>query len=336
VLDSKVSEGQVVRAGDVLFVLEVGPGSQGGDTHAAVREGLGERRRQLETASERQLQIDQARRATLEGQIGAMRREAAQLDGEIALLQQRLRLAEAAQARLESLRGENFVSPAQVQAKAEELLGLQASMQALQRQAASQQRQVAALEAERRELPLRTQAQRDEIDRELAALAQQAAENEARQQLVIRAPHDGMVGGVLAQPGQAVRGGAPLATLLPAHAQLQAHLYAPSSAIGFVREQQPVHLRYQAFPYQKFGHQPGRVIQVSRAPLPASDSAVAGVPASEAMYRITVALPAQTIDAYGTAQPLAPGMQLEADVLLDRRRLIEWIFEPVLGLSGRV
>jgi membrane fusion protein len=97
-----------------------------------------------------------------------------------------------------------------------------------------------------------------------------------------------------------------------------------------------VHLRYQAFPYQKFGHQPGRVIQVSRAPLPASEGAVAGVPASEAMYRITVALPAQSIDAYGTAQPLAPGMQLEADVMLDRRRLIEWIFEPVLGLSGRV
>jgi membrane fusion protein len=29
-------------------------------------------------------------------------------------------------------------------------------------------------------------------------------------------------------------------------------------------------------------------------------------------------------------------MQLEADVQLDRRRLIEWIFEPVLGLAGRV
>jgi membrane fusion protein len=29
-------------------------------------------------------------------------------------------------------------------------------------------------------------------------------------------------------------------------------------------------------------------------------------------------------------------MQLDADVVLDRRRLIEWIFEPVLGIASRV
>lgn len=331
VLESHASEGQAVRQGDVLFVLEVGPGSQAGDTHAAVRAGLAERRRQLQSASDRELQMDQARRATLEGQLAAARREATQLDAEVALQRQRLALAEAAQARVESLRGENFVSPAQVQAKAEEVIAVRAGLQSLQRQAAGLQRQIASIEAEQREQPLRTQAQRDEFERQLAALDQQAAENEARQQLVVRAPVDGTLSGVLAQTGQSVRGGAPLATLLPANAQLQAHLYAPSSAIGFVREQQVVQLRYQAFPYQKFGHQPGRVVQVSRAPLAAGET-----PASEPMYRITVALEGQTIQAYGAPHSLAAGMQLEADVMLDRRRLIEWIFEPVLGMSGRV
>jgi membrane fusion protein len=29
-------------------------------------------------------------------------------------------------------------------------------------------------------------------------------------------------------------------------------------------------------------------------------------------------------------------MQLDADVLLERRRLIEWIFEPLLSVTGRV
>ena len=54
------------------------------------------------------------------------------------------------------------------------------------------------------------------------------------------------------------------------------------------------------------------------------------------MYRIIVALDAQSVAAYGVAQPLVPGMQLDADVLLDRRRLIEWLFEPVLGIKGRI
>jgi membrane fusion protein len=57
---------------------------------------------------------------------------------------------------------------------------------------------------------------------------------------------------------------------------------------------------------------------------------------TEPLYRITVTLDRQDVTAYGHAQPLSPGMQLEADVLLDRRRLIEWLFEPVLGIAGRV
>ena len=145
--------------------------------------------------------------------------------------------------------------------------------------------------------------------------------------------------GVLAGLGQSVTPAAALASLVPADTKLQAQLYAPSSAVGFVRPDQPVLLRYQAFPYQKFGHQGGQVTQVSRSPLQASE--LAGLPflsgaSAEPLYRITVTLDRQSVPAYGQAQPLAPGMQLEADVVLDRRRLIEWIFEPVLGIAGRV
>jgi len=201
-------------------------------------------------------------------------------------------------------------------------------------------REIAALEAQRRELPLKAQAARGEIDRDLAAVAQLSAENEARQRLVVRAPQNGVVTAVLADTGQAVTPGVALASLLPADARLQAHLFAPSSAVGFVRAHQAVQLRYQAFPYQKFGHQAGEVIQVARSPLQAAE--LAGLPlqgaaaSGEPLYRITVSLDQQTVAAYGQAQALSPGMQLEADVLLDRRRLIEWLFEPVLGIASRV
>ena len=275
-----------------------------------------------------------------------MRREATQLQAETALRQQRLALAQAAQARLEALRADHFISSAQVQAKAEDVLGLQAELQALERQRAAQRREIDALEAQARELPLRAQVQQGEIERDLAALAQEAAESEARGRLVMRAPQDGVVTALTAEPGQSVGPGAALASLVPAPSRLQAQLYAPSSAVGFVRPDQPVLLRYQAYPYQKFGHQLGHVLQVSRTPLQASE--LAGLPlpgsvtgaalgaAGEPLYRITVALDAQSVPAYGAAQPLAAGMQLDADVLLERRRLVEWLFEPLLGVAGRV
>ena len=340
VLESHVAEGRTVRQGEVLYVLSVEQSTLAGDSDAVVQ-SLSARERSLQGASQEQLELERERLAAADRQIDAMRNELAQMDAEAQLQNPRLVLAQQAEKRLESLRGENFISAAQVQVKTEEVLGLRAQIQSLQRQRAGHIRELEQLQARRREIPLQVRAQRGEIDRSMAELAQQAAENEARRRIVVRAPQDGTVTSVLAQAGQAVTPATALASLLPANARLQAHLFAPSSAVGFLRADQHVLLRYQAFPHQKFGLQSGHVVQVSRSPLQATElAALAQVPggsgAGESLDRITVALDRQSVPAYGQAQALAPGMQLEADVMLDRRRLIEWIFEPVLGLAGRV
>lgn len=338
VVESHAADGRSVRRGDVLFVLDIGQSTLSGDTQAAVQSSLALRERSLRGAAQQRTQLEQSQLDALDRQIDAMRRELDSMATETDLQGQRLALAEQAQAQFESLRNQNFVSAAQVRAKAEEVLNVKAQLQSLERQRAAHLREIAGLQAQRRDLPLRAQAAQGEIDRDLAALAQQAAESEGRQRVVVRAPEDGVLSGVLAEPGQAVTPAVALASLLPAGAKLQAQLFAPSSAVGFVRADQTVELRYQAFPYQKFGHQAGEVVQVSRSPLQASELAALSLPASatgEPLYRITVRLDRQSVAAYGQAQPLAPGMQLEADVLLDRRRLIEWLFEPVLGIAGR-
>lgn len=337
VVERHVTEGQAVRQGDVLFVLSLERATLQGGTQAAVQQSLAARERSLQASSKQQALLQQTQSAALQRQIGDMKRELAQIGTEADLQRERLGLAQQAQARLESLHNENFVSSAQVQTKAEEVLGLRAQLQGLERLGATKQREIGSLEAQLRELPLRSQAQLGEIDRDIAELLQKSAENEAQTRIVIRAPQDGVVTSVLAERGQTATPATALASLVPADARLQAHLFAPSSAVGFVRSEQAVLLRYQAYPYQKFGHQAGHVMQVSRTPLQAAELASLALPASnEPLYRITVALDQQAVQAYGQAQPLAPGMQLDADVLLDRRRLIEWIFEPVLSIAGRV
>ena len=341
VVESHVVEGRAVQRGDVLFVLAVGQATLSGDTQAAVQSSIELRTRSLQDAARQRTLLEQAQLAAIDRQIADVEREIDSMKLESDLQRQRLVLAEQAQSQYESLRNDNFVSSAQVRTKAEEVLNVKAQLQGLVRQRAARSRDIAALQAQRRELPLQAQSAQGAIDRDLAALAQQAAETEARQRIVVRAPQAGVISGVLAAPGQTVTPAVALASLLPADAKLQAQLFAPSSAVGFVRANQPVQLRYQAFPYQKFGHQAGEVVHVSRSPLQASELAGLALPASlsaggEPLYRITVSLDRQSVAAYGQPQALAPGMQLEADVLLDRRRLIEWLFEPVLGIAGRV
>jgi len=105
-------------------------------------------------------------------------------------------------------------------------------------------------------------------------------------------------------------------------------------------------LRYQAYPYQRFGHYEGVVTSVSRAALSPGElpAQLAGLTsltglvagsATEPIYRITVSLTSQTVTAYGAQVPLQAGMALEADVSLERRRLFEWMLDPLYAVTGQ-
>lgn len=337
VLERRVREGDAVRQGDVLVVLSLDRSSGEGETQAEVRRSLDERRRSLREAVDRQAALQDSRSRALADRIAEMTGERSRHDERTQLQRERLALAEQALAQFESLRNQDFIAPAQLRAKQQDVLEQRERLQALAQERAQHERNLAALQAEARELPLQAQARLGEIERELSALAGDTAETESRRREVLRAPQDGVVGALVAEPGQSVAASAVLVRLMPGQAPLLAELYAPSSAIGFLRPAQPVLMRYHAFPYQKFGSQAGRVLGVSRTPVPADARlSVAGLPVDEPLYRVTVALERQDVQAYGQPQPLAPGMQLEADVQLDRRRLIEWIFEPLLGVAGRV
>jgi membrane fusion protein len=339
VLERRVEEGQAVRAGDVLFVLSLERALFDSSVQARVQRSLEDRRRSLQSTAQQQQSLLSSQQSALDRRLAALTLESSQLDAEASLQQQRLMLAREALARMQSLQSEQFMSAAQVQAKSEELLALQAAAQTLARQRAALDRERAELEGERRALPLRAQGMAGSIERDLALLSRESAELDADRRLLVRAPQDGTVSAVLAEPGQAVSPASALASLVPAGATLQAHLYAPSSAIGFVRAEQTVQLRLAAFPYQKFGHIPGRVVQISHTPLAASELAALALSAGnvattagQPLFRITVALQpapeAQTL-------PLSAGMQLAGDVQLERRRLVEWLFEPVLGWRSR-
>lgn len=333
VLERRVSEGQSVQAGEVLFVVALEQPLLAEGAQSQVRKSLDERRRSLAVAAQAQRDLAGTRRAALRGRLQGLQGEVAQVDAEIGLLQQRAALMQQALTRLEALQAEQFISPAQTQGKTEELLGLRASMQALARQRAALMRERAELEGELQALPLLASGTLGGLDRDLALLERESAEQEAQRRLVVKAPRAGTVSTVLAEPGQAVTPASALAMLVPEGATLQAVLYAPSSAMGFVRPGQPVRMRFEAFAYQKFGLQPGHVLRVSPTPLGPGEMAALSLPAvssAEPMFRITVAL-----DDDATALPIAAGMRLQADVLLERRRLVEWLFEPLLGLRRR-
>jgi membrane fusion protein len=225
------------------------------------------------------------------------------------------------------------------QQKQADLLDQRNRLQALERDQISVERELQTQRSELTSLPLRQRTQLAQIERLITSTDQEWTESEGKRRIALIAPKSGIATAVTAEVGQAVDGGKPVVSIVPDGAVLQAHLFAPSRAIGFIRPGDHVLLRYQAYPYQKFGHALGVVGSVSRTALSSDD--LSGTPAwtsnsGEPLYRITVMLARQTVTAYGHPLSLQAGMLVDADVLHERRKLYEWVLEPLYSLTGKL
>jgi membrane fusion protein len=127
----------------------------------------------------------------------------------------------------------------------------------------------------------------------------------------------------------------PLLSIVPEGEELQAVLFVPERAIGFVAPGQDVRLSLDAFPFQRFGAQFGTIAAVARTLLRPDQLSTAIQPPSEPAYRVTVSLRSQSITAYGRSIPLQADMQLRADIIFDRRGFAQWLLDPVLSGRGR-
>ena len=166
---------------------------------------------------------------------------------------------------------------------------------------------------------------------ELAAAEQRITEISGRRAYVIRAPTNGRVSMLQATAGQYADPQRLQLEIVPEDAVLQAELFVPARAIGFVDAGQPVRFLYEAFPYQHFGTYTGHVTKVSQTILIGSDTA-GPIALKEPAYRVTAALDRPDIDAYGKKIPLQPDMLLKADIILEKRSLARWVISPLLGV----
>lgn len=339
VLKKMVREGQSVHQGDLLYIVS----SERQDANRSdVQENISQQveRRKLslrdELAQTRQVQQDE--QLALRKKSEALQTEQSNVVRQLSSQRSRMELAEDALKRATQLSEQGFVSKEIKQQRQAELLDQHLRLQALERDEISLGRELAATRNDMDSLPLRHHNQLAQLERQLANTEQEWTESEAKRRIAVTAPESGIATAITAEVGQTIDGGKPVVSIIPEGAQLQAHLYAPSRAIGFVRKDDHVLLRYQAFPFQKFGHGHGVVVSISQTAMLANEfSGTAGTGGNtEPLYRITVKLERQTLVAYGKAQSLQAGMLVEADVLQEKRKLYEWVLEPLYSLTGKL
>ncbi|MNV08698.1 Colicin V secretion protein CvaA [compost metagenome] len=180
------------------------------------------------------------------------------------------------------------------------------------------------------------------LERSLSNNTQELIQIKSKQSITIIANMTGAVSNVNAEIGQYVDLSKPLLSILPENTQLVVQLYVPSRSIGFIKASDQVLIRYQAYPYQKFGHAKAQVISVSKTALAGKDLTTIGIISpieqlnNEPLYLVRARLNKQSIQAYGKEMPLQVGMICEGDIMNEKRKLYEWALEPLLSVTGKL
>ncbi|MDP2562786.1 HlyD family secretion protein [Psychrobium sp. 1_MG-2023] len=215
----------------------------------------------------------------------------------------------------------------------QEFLLQKQSHEEIKRQLMQQKSNVAQMKHEAKTLPFLLEKKLASLNNQITTQRSQLLQMRSQGAELIKSPIKGNISSILVNQGEQVTARQLLMTLIPENSLLEAELYIPSRASGFIQKGQQVRLRYQAFPYQRYGIFSGQVINISKTIFSPNELNVS-VPLNEAVYKVKVALANHTIEAFGENHSLQPGMQLEADIVLDTMSLFDWLMMPIYAVKG--
>jgi membrane fusion protein len=201
------------------------------------------------------------------------------------------------------------------------------------RQETEKKRGLAILAADKESQQAFAAGQINTIDARLAYLKTESA-------LQVQAQASGQVLAIAGKIGDSVDPGQFVAAIGDANAEPLVVLDVPARATGLLEVGQKVVLKYDAFPYKTFGIQHGTVTSISsaaiRAPVSKGDIGLDPRPISlQSQYRVEVKPDSNEIEAYGVKKKLTLGSTLSADIIVERRRLIDWVLDPIRAMRGR-
>ncbi len=186
-----------------------------------------------------------------------------------------------------------------------------------------------------------------EAGRQIDDYAQKAAKAGVKlDHMTIKSPIAGVVIGLsVTTLGQVVNPSEEIMRIVPDGSDLEIEAYVENKDIGFVEAGQPAIVKVESFPFTRYGVLEAQVVRVAHDAIPEPDAqAVEGNPAKTTkssyfggaqrtqnlVFPVTLTLARKTMDIDGVAIPLRPGMAASVEVKTGKRRILEYVFSPLV------
>jgi membrane fusion protein len=324
-----VNEGDLVTEDQLLFRVvaeETSASGIGADT--AILEALKQQRAVLEDQIRNEAAHEKSESERLDTLLHGLKAEMAQLESQRGIQAERAQSARAFFDDIAPYKDRGFIRADTYQSRLQTALSEEQSLASIDERLSAKRSELHQAEINLERLPIDSADRLANLQRTLFDVAQHSAEIEGRRRYIVRAPIAGQVTSVLAAVGRTVDPRTSMLSIVPTDSHFEAELFVPG---------QTVRLLYDAFPFQRFGSYRGTVESVATTMLAPAElpEPVAGL-TKEPAYRVKVSLERQTVDAFGREVPLQPDMTLRADIILEKRSLIEWLLEPLLSVRHRM
>ena len=179
---------------------------------------------------------------------------------------------------------------------------------------------------------------------QLNALQRQLTEVNAKGTLIISAPSDGRIESLSVTDGQMVKTDDSLAQLIPANADsYYLVLWAPNESVPYISVNDKINIRYEAYPYQKFGQFSGEIMSISNVPASSQEmSTYSSSPLSQnnvnyqAYYKVMVSLDKQQMAKFNSKIKLTNGMKADITLFLEKRPIYQWMLSPFYDIQKSI
>lgn len=330
-----VAEGQRVDKGQPIARLTYDEISEAGERVGDLLVAAGDAERAaLSQQGVAQAQETSSRIAELTAQKAGLAAQAETIQGDLELQADRIQLANETLSAARTLFDKGLMPALQLRQREEAVLAARQTLNSLNREAGQLRAEIEQTSAQLASTQAAERSRVAGLAASMARLDERRASTQGDARGALIAPRAGTVAALQTRVGEPVAAGTTLAVILPIDRTLQAELWVPSRAAGFLETGHEVRLMFDAFPYQRFGNGKGRVVLVSKAPVAARDQQTPSQ-TGEPLFRVVVAMDENSVQAYGRRWPLQPGMTLKADIVLDRRPIWAWVLNPLLAISRR-
>ena len=179
---------------------------------------------------------------------------------------------------------------------------------------------------------------------QLNALQRQLTEVNAKGTLIVSAPSDGRIESLSVTEGQMVKTDDSLAQLIPANTDsYNLVLWAPNESVPYISINDKINIRYEAYPYQRFGQFSGKIMSISNVPASSQEmSTYSSSPLSrnninyQAYYKVIVSLDKQQMAKFNNKIKLTNGMKADITLFLEKRPIYQWMLSPFYDIQKSI